>query len=283
MLGHKACQCFGERFDTHATFRRFDEKFKRTNFFDCINVLDNIDVFDFATVNRIVRELKPGVVLNAVGIVKQIQAASQPRISIYVNSLLPHLLAEVCEEVGARLIHISTDCVFSGRKGNYKEGDDPDPVDLYGRTKALGEVDYNKHLTIRTSIIGHELQTRNGLVEWFLSQKGRHVNGYINAIYSGLTTMVLCREVAKIIEQHPALTGTYHVSCEKITKFELLAVLNDVYALDIELRPDPQFTCDRSLDSQEYRKAMGFKPLSWEEMIHEMYQDYVRHYNWREN
>ena len=172
-----------------------------------------------------------------------------------------------------RLIHISTDCVFSGRKGNYREGDVPDAEDLYGRTKLLGEVSDEGCLTIRTSMIGRELETSNGLIEWFLSQEDKTISGYKKSVFSGFTTNALAEIIAGIITKNPELHGVWHVASEPISKFELLSLVKQVYGLNIRIEPDETVVCDRSLNSERFRKVTGFVPPTWHDMIEQMYRD----------
>ena len=273
MLGHKAFQLFSQRFETVATFRRFDARLRATGLFPEHQVIDGVDAADVATVRRAIGEFRPDCVLNCVGIIKQLKEATDARVSIYTNALYPHLLAEICGDAGTRLVHISTDCVFSGKRGQYVEQDQPDAEDLYGRTKYLGEVDYPHAVTVRTSIIGRELFSRVSLVDWFLSQQGGRVRGFTNAIFSGFTTIALSRELARIIENLPHLSGVYQVSCEPISKFELLELLGDCFDVDVEIEPYDAFRCDRSLRSDRYRAETGFRPPAWPEMIEEMAQD----------
>jgi dTDP-4-dehydrorhamnose reductase len=217
--------------------------------------------------------VRPVVVVNCIGIVKQAEAAKNPLVSIEVNSLFPHRLARLCCTKGIRLIHISTDCVFSGRKGNYTENDFSDAEDLYGRTKFLGEVSDEGCLTLRTSMIGRELETSHGLIEWFLSQGGKTVNGYKRSIFSGFTTNALADIIAKIITENRNLHGIWHVASEPISKFDLLTLVKQVYGLHIEIRPDDTVVVDRSLNADRFRQATNFVPPSWHDMIEQMYRD----------
>ncbi len=215
------------------------------------------------------QEVRPDVILNCVGIVKQLACAEDPLVAIPINALLPHRLARLADLVGARLIHISTDCVFTGRKGHYRESDAPDAEDLYGRSKLLGEVDYPNAVTLRTSIIGRETGSRNGLVEWFLAQSGR-VRGYRRAIFSGLTTDELVRVIADHVLPNPALRGVHHVSVDPISKFDLLGLVKDVYGVATEIEPDDTVAIDRSLNSERFRAATGYAPPAWPDLIRAM-------------
>ena len=178
-----------------------------------------------------------------------------------------------------RLIHISTDCVFSGKQGMYTEESASDAEDLYGRSKYLGEVPYAPSLTLRTSMIGHELNTHVSLVDWFLRNTTGQVQGYTKAIYSGFPTITFASEILRIVKDYPALEGLYNVSTDRISKYDLLQLINTIYRRSTTVVPYDKFVCDRSLDSTKYRLATGFVPASWDAMITDMYEDYQRsHY-----
>lgn len=238
MLGHKLWQVFAHRFDTYLTLHRDFNSYKQYRLFDKARSIDHVSAEDFDSVARAIAEFKPDVAVNCIGIVKQAEAAKDPLVSIEVNSLFPHRLAQLCSREGIRLIHISTDCVFSGRQGNYKESDLFDAEDLYGRTKFLGEVDCRGCMTIRTSMIGRELETSNGLIEWFLSQEGKTVSGYERAIFSGFTTNALAEIIARIITDYPNMHGVWHVASEPISKFNLLMMVKQVYGLNVQIEAD---------------------------------------------
>jgi dTDP-4-dehydrorhamnose reductase len=276
MLGHKLCQLLSESHETFATFRR--EVPDVPAVFGRIQKLHGVDVLDFETVRRTVADVQPDVVVNSAGIVKQHPVARDPIRSITVNSLFPHQLSALCQSQGALLIHISTDCVFSGETGLYTEDNLPDPVDLYGRSKLLGEVGGPSALTLRTSIIGRELDSSLGLVEWFLGQRGRHVSGYTNAIFSGLTTAALGRVIERLITGNTKIRGLWHVSAAPISKHELLVALNERFGAAVSIEPDPTVKCDRSLVSDRFCSATGLTPPTWTEMINELSSEpaYVR-------
>lgn len=273
MLGHRLWQTLDGRFDTYATVRRPLPQLEQLGLPDRGRLISGVAADDFGPVLKAVESVQPDVVVNCIGIVKQAEAARDPVVSISVNALFPQRLARECRERGVRLIHISTDCVFSGRKGGYTESDPPDPEDLYGRSKLLGEVEGPGCLTLRTSMIGRELETSFGLVEWFLGQEGKAVSGYRRAIFSGFTTMALSRIVSRIIAEHPELEGLYHVASEPVSKFDLLLLIKEVYGLHIEIRPDESVLSDRSLNGGRFRQATGFTAPSWPDMIKEMHSD----------
>lgn len=273
MLGHKLWQTFTDRFDTYVTFRQSPSAYARYGIFDGARTLGHVSSVDLDSLMRVFGEVRPEVVINCIGIVKQDAAATNHVASINVNALFPHRLAALSRAAGARLIHLGTDCVFSGRKGNYVETDAPDAEDLYGRTKLLGEVDYENCLTIRTSMIGRELSSAHGLIEWFLSQQGKTVRGYRQAIFSGFTTLALSEIIASIITDHPQLRGVWHVASEPINKFDLLTLVKEAAKLDIRIEPDETFVCDRSLNDTRFHQATGFAPPSWSDMILRLFQD----------
>jgi dTDP-4-dehydrorhamnose reductase len=230
-------------------------------------IIDGIDVADTEMLVQLFNTERPSVVVNCVGVIKQIAAAKDPLVSIAINALLPHRLASLCAGAGARLIQISTDCIFNGRRGGYRESDMPDAEDLYGRTKLLGEVDYPNAVTLRTSIIGHELGTSISLVDWFLSQPGPTVQGYRKAIYSGLPTIELARVIRDIVIPLPQLTGLWHVASEPINKYELLRLVADIYEKKIEILPDDTVAIDRSLDGTLFREATGYVAAPWRDLV----------------
>ena len=228
-----------------------------------------LDVQDFDSLAGFLRDARPAVILNCIGVVKQLASAKDPLTVIPINAILPHRLARLADLIGARLVHVSTDCVFSGRKGGYVESDIPDAEDLYGRSKLLGEVDYDNAVTLRTSIIGREIGSRNGLVEWFLSQQGR-TQGYRRAIFSGLTTDELVRVMIEHVLPNLSLRGVYHVSVDPISKFDLLTIIKDTYRHPVEIEPDDRLAIDRSLNSDRFRDAVGYVPPPWPELIRRM-------------
>lgn len=232
-------------------------------------LLAGVDARVAETVVGALGDARPDAVVNAIGIVKQRPEARHAVESIRVNSLFPHELHLLCTAVGARLVHLSTDCVFSGRTGNYTEDDVPDPVDLYGRTKLLGEVAGPDALTLRTSIIGLELARGHSLVEWFLRQAGVAA-GWTRALYSGLTTAELARVILRLLEQEPDLAGVWHVSSDPIAKYDLLVLLRDALGSPVEVRPDAGTVIDRTLDSHRFRARAGYQPPAWSRMIDEL-------------
>jgi dTDP-4-dehydrorhamnose reductase len=232
-------------------------------------VVTGIDVESPDALVRIFAEVRPDVVINCVGLVKQLAEANDPLRAVAINALLPHRLARLCEAAGARLIHVSTDCVFTGERGNYTESDPADAQDLYGRSKHLGEVDYPHAITLRTSIIGHELAGAHGLVGWFLAQPGS-VRGFTRAIFSGLPTVELARVVRDFVIPRPELHGVYHVSAAPIAKYDLLRLVGEAYSQRREIVPDANLRIDRSLDSTRFRAATGYVAPAWTDLVRAM-------------
>ncbi len=281
MLGHKLYQVLSPVCDVTGTIRGEYRSISKYGFYEESRVITGADALETADIDNLIKIAGPDVVINCIGIVKALEEKSGRLLNIRLNALLPQQLYEICRKKGAWLIHISTDCVFSGKKGRYREDDPSDAEDIYGKTKYLGEVNGPGALTLRTSFIGRELAGANGLLEWFLSHKGGTVNGYTNAIFSGFPTLHLARIIGDIITKHKNLNGLYHLSSEPISKYRLLTLINQVMKLNIDVKEYPDFHCDRSLDSTRYRRETGFTPLSWERMVEEMARDAAQYLKWR--
>ncbi|MFC5695810.1 dTDP-4-dehydrorhamnose reductase family protein [Pseudomonas sp. GCM10022186] len=268
MLGHDVFKVLGEGTDidvwgtlrSTAALRHFNEAQRQ-------RLLTGVDVLDQDALAGALARVRPDVVVNCVGLIKQLADAGDPLAALPINAMLPHRLARLCELLGARLIHVSTDCVFSGRKGMYLESDLSDAEDLYGKSKYIGELHDLPHaITLRTSIIGHELGSNFALVDWFLSQEGR-VKGYRKAIFSGLPTVELARVIRDHVIPAPCLSGLYHVSVDPIDKYSLLGLVAQVYGKQIEIEEDDRVQIDRSLDSSRFRREAGYTPPKWPELI----------------
>lgn len=233
-------------------------------------LLANVDVLDNDTLVSLLESTKPDVVINCIGLIKQLTSAKDPLVALPINALFPHRLARLCRLVGARMIHVSTDCVFSGSIGNYSEQSKADADDLYGKSKLLGEVvEYDNAVTLRTSIIGRELATAHSLVDWFLSQEGE-VRGFTKAIFSGLPTNELADVVSRVVIPNAGLTGLFHVSAEPISKYDLLRLIAAEYKKDIKILPDDRVVIDRSLNSSKFLAATGYKAANWSKLIEQM-------------
>lgn len=273
MLGHQLFRHFKERHDVRVTLRLGREAYDVHRVFDPGTAFCGIDARQTDVLWQVIADFRPEAVVNAVGIVKQRSEAKEVIPSLEINSLLPHRLALLCRTAGARLVHLSTDCVFSGRRGNYRESDQPDAEDLYGRTKLLGEVSEPHCITLRTSMIGPELSRKTGLLEWFLVQRGQTVKGFTKAIFSGFPTSELARIVEQVLVDAPTVYGVYHVAAAPISKYDLLSLIRDRLRLPVTIERDSTFECDRSLDASRFHRDTGYAPPAWEAMIDDM----VRH------
>jgi dTDP-4-dehydrorhamnose reductase len=270
MLGHTAYRGFAtapgiEAFATlrsDSARRYFPEELQP-------GLISGVDVLDTDTLATVMARVRPDVVVNCVGLVKQLASAKDPLAALPINAIFPHRLSRLCALFGARMIHVSTDCVFRGDRGMYREEDFADADDLYGRSKLLGEVAAPHAITLRTSIIGRELSGNHALVDWFLSQQGS-VRGFTRAIFSGLTTDELTRVILHHILPRPDLHGLWQVSTAPISKHDLLCLLRDAYGRDIEISPDSSFVLDRSLDSTRFRTATGYEAPAWPSLISAM-------------
>lgn len=238
------------------------------------NLITGVDAFNFESIEKAVAKVKPVIIINCIGIIKQLPASKDPVTAISINALFPHKVAQLCQNIGARMIHISTDCVFDGKKGEYTEEDKATADDLYGLTKYLGEVIYDHAVTIRTSIIGHELNGHYSLIEWFLSQVGK-VNGYTNAIYTGFPTVEISQIIENVIIPNKEIKGLYQVSSEPISKYDLLKLVAEKYKKKIEIHPYDGFCENKSLNSMKFRSLTGYKPPSWPELVDKMHKNFV--------
>lgn len=286
MLGHKVFQILSPRFDTCVTFQRAGGPWTRYPVYKEVEpkrLLAGVNALNFETVIRAFAVTRPDVVINCIGIIKQLKEAKDPVISIQLNALFPHRLADLCAATGTRLFHMSTDCVFSGKRGNYTEADIPDPEDLYGRTKLLGEVDRPGCLTLRTSIFGRDFVKDSALLEWFLSQRGKTIKGYTHAIYTGFPTQILARIMGDLIEHYPDLEGLYQVASAPISKYELLVRIRDAMNLHVEIEPDDNLFCDRSLDATRFVAATGYRIPTWDEMIQAVANDPTPYDAWKQS
>ncbi|MDC3031267.1 SDR family oxidoreductase [Prochlorococcus sp. AH-716-P08] len=272
LLGNTIIRYFFENFNYETFgFCRDSSKlgFLNKNNFQRINVVK--DIFNTEDLKKKIEKIKPDVIINSIGITNKIKNENSNFIQkiIQVNSLFPHQLQKLCLQLGIRLIHLSSDCVFSGDKGFYSEQDNPDPIDIYGKSKLLGELDYENTITIRKSVIGHEINSKNGLLEWFLKQEGE-VKGYKKAIFSGITVL----ELAKVIDMHiipnQNLRGVYHVSGQSISKYNLLKIIASEYKKVIKIVPNEEVKIDRSLNSTKFNKITGYQSEAWPKLIKSM-------------
>ncbi|MEZ9901686.1 dTDP-4-dehydrorhamnose reductase family protein [Vibrio breoganii] len=278
MLGYSLFQNLSEakHLDVYGTVRTVNGLEKLFPSID--KLIANVDVKDFMTLEKAVLSSKPDVVINCIGLIKQYDVSKQHVEAIEINALLPHKIAQLCDTIEARLVHFSTDCVFDGKVGNYLESDLPTATDLYGKSKCLGEVDYGKHVTLRTSIIGHELKSSVSLIDWFLNQEGT-VRGFSKAVFSGLPTAYVAKVLADYVLPNVSLSGLYQLSVDPIDKYSLISKVAAVYNKQIEIEKFEDFLIDRSLSSSKFREETGFVPPSWDELVKFMHSDYVKRYS----
>lgn len=269
MLGHQLLKQLSSRHTMAATLRQDKSSYEAYGLFSDENSFFGIDVRNIDRVTEVMAQFQPDAVVNCVGIIKQRPSAKQSILSLEINALLPHRLAVLCRLAGARLVHMSTDCVFSGTSGNYQETDVSDAEDLYGRSKFLGEVDDEGCITLRTSIIGHELSRKSSLLEWVLAQEGT-VKGYQKAIFSGFTTIEMSRIIERVLLSKVEAQGMFQVSSQPIDKHALLLLIKQHLHPSIEVVADTSVQIDRSLDSSRFRKLFEYTPPSWPEMIAEL-------------
>jgi dTDP-4-dehydrorhamnose reductase len=266
-LGHAVCRTLSQKHRIIATCRGPRDGYPAL---DCpsptFSLIDQVDLTDPRALAERLPSRGISAVINCAGLIKQRPTANDPMAVMQVNALMPLRLAQWCEVRGARLIHISTDCVFSGRRGGYRESDTPDPVDLYGLSKLLGEVGTQPHLTLRTSFIGPQLSGREGLLAWFLAQRGT-IKGYGKAIFSGLTTTAFARVIERVIDNPLPLSGLYHVAAPPISKYALLCEIEHRLQRGITIERDDTMECDRSLDGHRFVNASGITVPGWDEML----------------
>ncbi|MFK7871476.1 MAG: dTDP-4-dehydrorhamnose reductase family protein [Roseobacter sp.] len=272
MLGHAVMRRLSEKpgLDVYGTIRsgtppRQLDHLARDHF------ISGVDVLHFDSLVSAMNTVRPDVVINCIGVIKQAKTANDPLVMLPINSMLPHRLNELCRLNGARLVHVSTDCVFDGKDGGYTEQNVGNATDLYGVSKRLGEVTEHDSVTLRTSIIGHELGSKDSLIEWFLDQEGK-IKGFTKAIFSGLPTVELADVIRDFVLPNPNVTGLYHVAAQPVSKFDLLTLVSRAYGKTIEITPDQSLVIDRSLDGSSFEEATGYKSEPWPELVQRMFE-----------
>lgn len=283
MQGHKLFQMLGSVYpETYGTIpcSVLAEPLNRISFFQTDKVIPDVNPMDFQCLENIIKQVSPDYVINCLRVATHGSEVAPPVLSITVNSLLPHRLAEMTAAQGARLIHFSSDCVFSGKKGSYTEGDTPDATHTYGQTRLLGDVQAGNTLVLRSSVIGRELTGHSSLLDWFLMQKGKEIKGFTRAIYSGLSSIETARVVQIILEKAPLLTGLYHVASEPINKYDLLKLAQDAFRVDVKIHKADGVSVDRSLNAEKFRTATGYIAPSWAAMMNELAADSPQYDAW---
>jgi len=272
LVGHKILQiCRNhlpvEKFKIEATFREEKKSYKYLNYkINISNSFFNINVNNFESLSKVINIYQPNLIINCIGLTKKISNSSPPIHSIYLNSYFPHLLSNICLLNNIKLIHLSTDCIFSGKKGNYLESDSSDATDIYGKTKYLGEIDNANTLTLRSSILGPELVKVIGIYSWFIKSRGS-VIGFDKAFFSGFTSVEIANIIIFIIKNNINLSGVYHLSSYKISKFDLLCKIKEINNLKIEIIKSDKEIYDRTLISEKFKKQTGYVTPSWEFML----------------
>lgn len=281
MLGHKLWQRLGTRFpDCRVTIRGTRERYRQFKLFDDARVIENVDVTDEDRLAAVLDAAAPEIIVNCIAVTKRREKSAAPAPSVLLNAWLPHRLAEWTGAHNARLITISTDCVFDGATGGYTEDDPPDALDVYGRTKAMGEVAYGNALTLRTSFIGRELENGTELLEWFIAQDGHTVRGFRGALYTGISSVYCAAVIGDIIERFPGLRGLYQVTSEVITKYDLLCLARAAFKLDINIEPDDNVIMRRDLNGTRFREATGLATPSWTQMMNDLAADPTPYDQW---
>ena len=272
MIGHQMWRKLDQAFpgQVWGSVRNEATFYKKFGIFKSERLIPHLDVTDFVKTQRVLDEHKPDVILNCIGITLRKPEIKNSELCLEVNSMFPHRLSFWVKKNKTRLIHFSTDCVFDGSDGLYDEDSDPTAKDVYGKTKFLGEVSGQGCLTLRTPILGREIEGKTELVEWFLAQKNKKIKGFANAIYSGITSPEIAKQVIQIIKNYPNLEGLYQISSQPISKYDLLVMLNEIAAVDATIERDETYATNKSLDSKKYRQLTGYQPPSWHYMLTEM-------------
>lgn len=274
LLGHMLIRTLSESNDVYGTTRgSADQSSTLAKFLPLDKWIGSVDVSNMRSVEALFEKKPFDVAINCIGLIKQRDGRVSDDQMMQINAEFPHQLANIVNRAGAKLIHLGTDCVFSGSRGNYFETDEPNPTDIYGKSKLMGEINDNQNLTLRTSHIGRELSVKKSFVEWLISQKNRKINGFSHAIYSGLTTKELSQVIAKLLLCNSELVGLFHVSSTPISKLEIINKLNLLLELKLSVNPDSSVQIDRSLNSDKFQKLTGIIPQSWDAMLSDFCKD----------
>ena len=261
-----------EGYEVFGTMRRAKKEFMQYDFLQADTIIDGLDVHDISDVSEAILQVQPSVVINCIGITRRKDEISSSIQAIKINALLPHQMAKLCQDMSIRMIHLSTDCVFSGDSGLYSEDNIPDASDMYGRTKAMGEVLDNPNcLTLRSSFLGTEISDRTELLEWLLAQTGQTIKGYTRAIYSGVSTVYLSSVITDVLKYYPQLSGLYQIASETpISKYDLLSIAKKAFNIDVEIVEDDSYASDKSLSGTRLKKIMHYRVPSWSDMLQEL-------------
>ena len=274
MLGHQLYRHFRDRHEVKVTLRQPLAAYTKFALFHEQDVYDRFDIRDQDALIAMLADFKPDAIINAVGLIKHRPSKLDVVKNLEMNALFPHRLSLLAKAVGARVVHLSTDCVFNGKRGGYAEQDMSDAEDVYGKTKFLGELHDENAITLRTSIIGFELENKASLLEWVISQAGNHIKGFTQAIYTGFTTNEMARVIERVLLYYPNHSGLYQVASDVINKYDLLCMINQKFKLDLVVEPTPDFCCDRSLLGERFCSDFEYAPPSWDSMIGELAEIY---------
>lgn len=262
LLGNALLNILSKNYEVIATTR--NKLYKDIKNFIYVDDLTRLDFLD-----KLIIDVDPDIIINALS-VRDVGNKKLYQLKL-IFTVIPHHISSFCRRLNKRFIQISTDGVFSGKTGNYKEEDIPDPIDSYGICKFLGEPNQKNTTVIRTSMIGHSFNNDYGLLDWFIKQN--ECTLYKNAVFSGLPVYEIARIISQYFIENKNLDGIYHLASEPISKLNLLTLVNNVYNLNIIIHEDDSFYMDRSLDSSKFQNKTGYRVLSWDDMITQMKEE----------
>ena len=277
MIGHKMFQLLTmNNLEASGTVRHAPANYLSVSFFANQRIIPSIDVTKLASVQSLLNSRNPDIIINCVGITLRKPEIKDEELCVKVNAEFPHFLKKYVEVNKKYLIHFSTDCVFSGKADSYTEDSKPDATDVYGRTKALGEVSGDHALTLRGSQLGSEVFGKSELLEWAIAQSGQSIKGYDQAIYSGVTTNGVADLVADLIQRPKRLTGLYQVASQPISKYDLLCKVNQIFKLRMKIEPDSSYKNRKVLSAAKIASEIGYRCASWDQMLQQTYQDRIK-------
>jgi len=268
MLGHKLYQTLSKTYDdVIPVFRKNKEHYHKFNLYKPEKMIGNTDVTDQSKLLAVLNSVKPDIICNCIGKTTRKINSEDSQSVIYLNSFLPHFISKWSSENNSYFIHFSTDCVFSGKNGPYKPNDFRDSRDLYGLSKILGETNSKYGLTIRTSIVGREIENQTEFFEWIFSSKNKSVSGYKNVFYSGVTTNYLSEVVAQLITKDSKSHGLLQVASPPISKLNLIKKVNSLFGLGMKINTDASKVSNKILSPVKFTITSGIKTQTWDEML----------------
>jgi len=263
MIGHKIAQSLSQDYEVIGSTRK-DVNHQKIGLNNCLLYKKDFIIDDQ---NVFFNKISPDVIINCIGITTRRGISRNMSNTDFINSRFPHKISEWVSIKNRRLIHFSTDCVFSGKKGDYLDDDKPDANDIYGMSKAKGEIDNNSSLTLRCSMIGREIYNHTELFEWLYSMKNKDIEGYANVIYSGVTTFWMGDVIKKILKNNISLSGIYNISSEPISKYHLLLKLSDAFKLNVNVSANLNIKSNKVLNSKKFAEITGIIPPNWDDLI----------------